>query len=108
MMNPYDVDLPKTPANYQPLTPLSFLERSASIYPHHTAIIHGARRFTYEEFYTRSRRLASALQRLGIGRGDTVSAVMANTPPMLDALGPEAHRQHQQHRANEKGFDHPH
>jgi fatty-acyl-CoA synthase len=85
MMNPYDVDLPKTPANYQPLTPLSFLERSASIYPHHTAIIHGARRFTYEEFYTRSRRLASALQRLGIGRGDTVSAVMANTPPMLEA-----------------------
>jgi fatty-acyl-CoA synthase len=84
-MNPYDIDLPKNPANYQPLTPLTFLERSAAVYPKHTAIIHGARAFTYAEFYARSRRLASALSKLGIGRGDTVSALLANTPAMLEA-----------------------
>jgi fatty-acyl-CoA synthase len=84
-MNPYDLDLPKNPANYQPLTPLSFLERSASVYPSHTAIIHGSQRFTYAQFYARCRRLASALKQLGIARGDTVSAMLANTPAMLEA-----------------------
>jgi 3-(methylthio)propionyl---CoA ligase len=84
-MNPYDLDLPKNPANYQPLTPLSFLERSASVYPSHTAIIHGTQRFSYAQFYARCRRLASALRQLGIARGDTVSAMLANTPAMLEA-----------------------
>ena len=83
-MNPYD-QLPRRPANYQPLTPLSFLERAARVFPERTAVIHGRQRFTYEEFYGRSRRLASALAVRGVGRGDTVSALLLNTPPMLEA-----------------------
>src|SRR5262245_55162469 len=81
---PYDIDLDRNPANFQPLTPLSFLERSAAVFPDHTAIIHGALRRNYAEFYTRARRLASALAKHGIERGDTVSALLANTPAMLE------------------------
>ena len=81
---PYDIDLDRTPANYQPLTPLGFLERAAAVFPNHTAIIHGALRRSYREFYTRSRRLASALAKRGIKRGDTVSVFLANTPAMLE------------------------
>jgi 3-(methylthio)propionyl---CoA ligase len=81
----YDRDLDKNPANYQPLTPLAFLERAGTVFPDHTAIIHGGSRTTYAEFYARSRRLASALDRRGIGKGDTVSVILANTPPMLEA-----------------------
>jgi fatty-acyl-CoA synthase len=83
-MNPYNTDLDRNPANHQPLTPLSFLERAASVFPDHTAIVHGPLRRTYAEFYARSRQLASALVQHGIGRGDTVSAVLANTPAMLE------------------------
>ena len=83
--NPYDIDLDRNPANFQPLTPLSFLERAARTWTEATAIIHGARRYSYAEFYARSRRLASALAREGIGRGDTVSVLFANTPAMLEA-----------------------
>ncbi len=81
---PYDIDLDRNPANFQPLTPLTFLERSASVFPDRTAVIHGGRRTSYAEFYARARRLASALAKRGIGRGDTVSAVLANTPAMLE------------------------
>src|SRR5580765_1679003 len=81
---PYDIDLDRNPANYQPLTPLGFLERAAAVFPNHLAIIHGALRRSYREFYTRSRRLASALAKRGIKRGDTVSAFLANTPAMLE------------------------
>ena len=84
MTNPYAIGLAKNEANYQPLTPLSFLERSGKVYPAHTAIIHGEQRFTYAEFYARSRKLASALAGRGIGKGDTVSVMLANTPPMLE------------------------
>ena len=84
MTSPYDIGLARNDANYQPLTPLSFLERSAKVYPAHTAIIHGNQRRTYAEFYARSRKLASALERRGIGKGDTVSVMLANTPPMLE------------------------
>src|SRR5262245_21400219 len=83
-MTPYDIDLDRNPANFQPLTPLSFLERSASIFPDQTAVIHGPLRRSYAEFYARARLLASALSQRGIGRGDTVSAVLANTPAMLE------------------------
>lgn len=83
-MSIYDVDLDKTPANYQPLTPLSFLARSASVYPDHTAIIHGKQRTSYAGFYGRSRKMASALVKAGIKKGETVSAILANTPPMLE------------------------
>ncbi len=80
----YDTNLDKNPANYQSLSPLPFLERAASVHPEHTAIIHGSLRRSYRDFYARSRRLASALTRRGIGRGDTVSVVLPNTPAMLE------------------------
>ena len=85
MANPYQAGLNKNPANYQPLTPLVFLERAASVHPDHVAIIHGAQRFTYREFYERARRLAAALAERGVGTGDTVSVMLANSPPMLEA-----------------------
>ena len=85
MVNAYDVNLGKTEANYQPLTPLVFLERSAKVFPDHTAIIHGSRRYSYAEFYARARRLASVLAAWDVGVGDTVSVMLANTPPMLEA-----------------------
>jgi len=80
----YD-QLPRTGANFQPLTPLSMLERTASVFPDHPAVIHAKQRFTYAEFYRRSRRLASALAAYGIGKNDTVAAMLANTPAMLEA-----------------------
>jgi fatty-acyl-CoA synthase len=83
--NPFDADLPRNAANYQPLTPLTALERAASVFPDQLAIIHGKQRFTYAEFYARSRRLASALAARGIRRGDTVAAMLSNTPAMLEA-----------------------
>ena len=82
--NPYNRDLDRNPANHQPLTPLTFLERAASVFPDHTAIVHGALRRNYGAFYARSRQLASALAQEGVGRSDTVSALLANTPAMLE------------------------
>jgi fatty-acyl-CoA synthase len=83
-LNPYDKDLDRNAANYQPLTPIGFLERAAKVFPERTAIIHGKMRMPYAEFFARARKLASALARHGIKRGDTVSAMMANTPGMLE------------------------
>ncbi|HEY8699277.1 MAG TPA: acyl-CoA synthetase [Rhizomicrobium sp.] len=83
--HPYDSDLERNAANYQPLTPLSFLERAASVFPARTAIVHGDQQFTYTQFYERARRLASALAKRGIKKGDTVAVMLANTPPMLEA-----------------------
>ena len=85
MPTPYDIDLDRKAANFQPLTPLCFLERAAAVFPDHAAVIHEAQRFTYAAFYARTRKLASALVKRGIGRGDTVSVMLANTPAMLDA-----------------------
>jgi fatty-acyl-CoA synthase len=82
--NPFEQNLAKNPANYQQLTPLSFLARTAVAAPNHTAIIHGNARISYAEFYARCRRLASALSMRGIGPGDTVSVMLANSPPMLE------------------------
>ncbi len=82
--SPYDTDLERNPANFQPLTPLTFLERAATVFPDHPAIVHGALTRNYREFYARSRKLASALAKRGIGRGDTVSAMLPNTPAMLE------------------------
>ncbi len=81
---PYDIDLDRNPANFQPLTPLTFLERAAAVFPDRVAIIHGPLRRSYRDFYARARRLGSALARRGIKRGDTVSVVLANTPAMLE------------------------
>jgi len=80
----YDRDLDRNAANFQPLTPLTLLERAASVFPDRTAIVHGPLRRTYAEFHARSRRLASALAQRGIVRGDTVAAILANTPAMLE------------------------
>src|SRR5262249_41037196 len=81
----YDIALDRNPANYQPLTPLTLLERAATVFPNVTACVHGGRRWTYGEFYARARRLASALAKRGIKRGDTVSVMLPNTPAMLEA-----------------------
>ena len=81
---PYDTELDRNPANFQPLTPLGFLERAAAVFPNRTAIIHGPLHRSYAEFYARSRRLGSALAKRGIKRGDTVSVMLANTPAMLE------------------------
>ncbi len=83
--NPFEEHLPKTAANYQPLTPLSFLARAASIYPDHTAVIHGRLHHSYQELYARARRLASALAQRYIGTGDTVTVMLPNTPEMIEA-----------------------
>jgi len=83
--NIYERDLDKTPANYAPLTPLQFIERTASVYPDHPAIIHGPRRQSWAEIYRRCRRLASALERQGIGVGDTVTIMAPNIPEMYEA-----------------------
>ncbi len=66
---PYGTGLDRNPANYQPLTPLTLLDRAAAVYPAHTAIIHGELRRSYGEFYARARRLGSALAKRGVGRG---------------------------------------
>src|SRR5437879_5163637 len=82
--NPYELDLGKNPANYAPMTPLGFIERAATVYPGRLAVIHGACRATWAETYARCRRLASALARRGIGAGNTVATMLANTPEMLE------------------------
>jgi 3-(methylthio)propionyl---CoA ligase len=84
-MSIYDQDLGKTPANYVPLSPVSFIERSAEVYGDLPAVIHGARRYLWSETRERSARLAAALKALGVGRGTTVSMMLTNTPEMIEA-----------------------
>ena len=83
--NPYDVGLDKNPANYASLTPIDFIAWSARVCPTRVAVIHGERRFTWAETYARSRRLASALVGMGITVGDTVAALLSNTPEHYEA-----------------------
>jgi len=85
MASIYETDLDKNPANYQPLTPLTFLERSAATFPDRPAIRHGEITYSYSEFYARCRRLASALARLGLKPGDTISVLAPNIPATLEA-----------------------
>lgn len=82
--NIYDMDLPRTVANHMPLTPLQFIERTAQVYPERVSIIHGDKRFTWKETYARCRRLASALVKRGIGKGDTVAIMANNTPEHIE------------------------
>ena len=82
-MDKFEDGLQRRPANHQPMTPISFLERAARVYPDHVAIIHGNQRRTYRQMWDDSRRLASALDAHGIGRGDTVAVMLSNTPPMI-------------------------
>ena len=85
MVTAYDTDLDRNAANFQPLTPLSFLARAAAVYPDVTAIVHGKRSWNYRQFYARARKLGSALVRRGVKPGDTVSVMLANTPAMIEA-----------------------
>ena len=85
MSSIYDTDLPRTPANFAPMTPLAFIQRTAEVYPDRLAIVHGELRQSWADTYARCRRLASALQRRGIGRNDTVAVMLPNTPPMVEA-----------------------
>ncbi len=80
----YERDLGKNPANYAPLTPLSFLERAAGVYPDRVSVVHGAQRYTWKQTYERARRLGSALAKRGVGAGDTVAAMLPNIPPMYE------------------------
>ena len=82
--NPFETDLDKNPANHAPLTPLGFIERAAAVYPRRISVIHGARRYTWQETYARCRRLASALAKRGIGVGDAVAVMLSNTPEMYE------------------------
>src|SRR5215475_4591844 len=81
----YLIGLDRNQANYTPLTPLTFLERAAYVYPDRVSVVHGAQRFTWRETYARCRRLASALARRGIGRNDTVALMAPNIPAMYEA-----------------------
>lgn len=81
----FDTDLPRTEANFAPLTPLAFIQRAAEVYPERLAVVHGALRQTWEQTYRRCRQLASALQQAGVGKNDTVAVMLPNTPPMVEA-----------------------
>jgi fatty-acyl-CoA synthase len=83
--NPYQFGLEKSAANHVPLSPLSFIERTATVYPNRPSVIHGERRFTWAETYARCRRMASALKRIGVGTGDTVAAILPNVPALYEA-----------------------
>ena len=83
--NRYSVGLDKTPANFVALTPLSFLARTAAVYPNHVSTVYEGRTFTWSETYARCRRFASYLAGRGIGHGDTVAAMLPNIPAMNEA-----------------------
>jgi len=85
MTNIFETNLNKNPANHTPMTPLSFIERAAQVYPDQLAIIHGNLRQDWATTYSRCKKLASALQKIGIGIGDTVAVMLPNTPPMVEA-----------------------
>lgn len=84
MAHMYDTNLDKNNANFTPLSPLSFLIRAAEVYPNRTSIIHGKKQFTWSETYKRSKQLASALSKRGIGKGDTVAVLCFNTPEIYE------------------------
>ena len=84
-IHPYDVGLERNPANFVALSPLSFIERAAAVYPQRVAVIHGELRQNWAQTFERCRRLASALRQAGVGRGDTVAAMLPNVPAMFEA-----------------------
>ena len=85
MTNPFETNLNQNSANYQALTPLSFIERTAATYPNHTAIIHGEIQRNWAETYARCRQLGSALEKHGLKPGETVAAILPNIPAMIEA-----------------------
>lgn len=85
MTSIFDRDLPRNAANSAPISPLGFIARTAEVYPQRLAIVHGDLRQTWGRTYERCRQLASGLQRLGVGKNDTVAVLLPNTPPMVEA-----------------------
>ena len=83
-MSPYDTSLDKNDANHIPLTPLSFLERAKDVYPDYEAIVYEDRKYTWSEVYKRATKFASALEKIGVGKGDTVSFLAFNTPEIFE------------------------
>jgi fatty-acyl-CoA synthase len=84
-MSIYDQDLDRNAANYVPLSPISFVERSAEVFGDLPAVVHGSRRYTWRDTRERAARLAAAMRSLGVARGSTVSAMLPNTPEMIEA-----------------------
>ena len=84
-MNKYNQNLDKNPSNYVPLTPLSFLERAKDIYPNYEALVYETKSFTWMEVFNRCIKFASALEKIGIVEGDTVSVMTFNTPEIFEA-----------------------
>ena len=84
-MNHYETNLEKNDANFVPLTPLSFLERAKDIYPNYEALIYEDRKYTWEDVYKRCVKFASALTKIGIKKGDTISFLAFNTPEIFEA-----------------------
>ena len=85
MTDMYNTNLDKNHANFTPLSPLSFLQRSAEVYPNRLSIIHGSKKYTWSDTFKRSRQLASALTKKGVGKGDTVAVLCFNTPEIYEA-----------------------
>ena len=85
MASIFDTNLPRTEANFAPYTPLAFIQRTAEVYPDRLAIVHGELRQSWAQTYARCRQLASALTKAGVGKNDTVAAMLPNTPPMVEA-----------------------
>ena len=84
-MNNFDTNLNKNGANFVPLSPLSFISRAKDIYPNYESLVYGNRSYTWKETYNRCTKFASALQKQGISKGDTVSIIAANTPEIFEA-----------------------
>ena len=81
----YNTNLDKNHANFTPLSPLSFLQRSAEVYPNRLSIVHGSKKYTWSDTFKRSKQLASALTKKGVGKGDTVAVLCFNTPEIYEA-----------------------
>ena len=84
-MSSYDRNLEKNKANYIPLTPLSFLERAKEVYPNYEAIVYEDTKYTWSEVYKRAVKFASALEKIGVSKGDTISFLAFNTPEIFEA-----------------------
>ena len=85
MTDMYNTNLDKNHANFTPLSPLSFLQRSAEVYPNRLSIVHGSKKYTWSDTFKRSKQLASALTKKGVGKGDTVAVLCFNTPEIYEA-----------------------
>ena len=85
MTDMYNTNLDKNHANFTPLSPLSFLQRSAEVYPNRKSIVHGSKSYTWSDTFKRSKQLASALTKKGVGKGDTVAVLCFNTPEIYEA-----------------------